>query len=166
AIILVTLVASIASWINYGFGLVVGALIATYVARRVPSVNFRLLVACAYSGFLLWHGGLSASAPLLIATEGHFLEDLIDVVPATETIFSSFNLSIVIVLIVTSPLVNWILSRTQRTESIPDPTSCDVVGEKPVPEEKASTPATRIENSTLISLLIGLMGLVYIVYHF
>src|SRR5690625_5382983 len=39
AIILVTLVASIASWINYGFGLVVGALIATYVARRVPSVN-------------------------------------------------------------------------------------------------------------------------------
>src|SRR5690625_4163784 len=45
AIILVTLVASIASWINYGFGLVVGALIATYVARRVPSVNFRLLVA-------------------------------------------------------------------------------------------------------------------------
>src|SRR5699024_10292480 len=45
AIILLTLVASIASWINYGFGLVVGALIATYVARRVPSVNFRLLVA-------------------------------------------------------------------------------------------------------------------------
>src|SRR5699024_339496 len=90
ALITVTLVDSIASWINYGFGLVVGALIATYVARRVPSVNFRLLVASAYSGFLLWHGGLSASAPLLIATEGHFLEDLIGVVPATETIFSSF----------------------------------------------------------------------------
>lgn len=166
AIILVTLVASIASWINYGFGLVVGALIATYVARRVPSVNFRLLVASAYSGFLLWHGGLSASAPLLIATEGHFLEDLIGVVPATETIFSSFNLFIVIVLIVTLPLVNWILSRTQGTDSIPDPTTWDVVEEKPVPEEEVSTPATRIENSMLISLLIGLMGLVYIVYHF
>src|SRR5699024_12430133 len=32
--------------------------------------------------------------------------------------------------------------------------------------EEVSTPATRIENSMLISLLIGLMGLVYIVYHF
>src|SRR5699024_8572438 len=42
AIIIVTLVASITSWINYGFGLVVVALIATYVARRVPSFNFRL----------------------------------------------------------------------------------------------------------------------------
>src|SRR5699024_10732042 len=123
-------------------------------------------VASAYSGFLLWHGGLSASAPLLIATEGHFLEDLIGVVPATETIFSSFNLFIVIVLIVTLPLVNWILSRTQGTDSIPDPTTWDVVEEKPVSEEEVSTPATRIENSMLISLLIGLMGLVYIVYHF
>src|SRR5690625_6381806 len=70
AIILVTIVASIASIINYGFGLVVGALMAIYVARRVPSANFRLLVASAYSGFLLWHGGFSASAPLLVATEG------------------------------------------------------------------------------------------------
>src|SRR5699024_1864547 len=149
-----------------GFGVVVGALIATYVARRVPSVNFRLLVASAYRGFLLWHGGLSASAPLLIATEGHFLEDLLGVVPAPETIFSSCNLFIVIVLIVTLPLVNWILSRTQRTDSVPDPKTWDVVEEIPVPEEEVSTPATRIENIMLISLLIGLMGLVYIVYPF
>src|SRR5699024_5490705 len=123
AIILVTLVASIASWINYGFGLVVGALVATYVARRVPSVNFRLLVASAYSGFLLWNGGLSASALLLITREGHLVEDLISDVPAKETIFSSFNVFIVIVLIVTLPLVNRILSRTQGTDSSPDPTT-------------------------------------------
>src|SRR5690625_4481048 len=152
AIILVTLVASIGSWINYGFALVVGALIATYVTRRVPSVNFRLLVASAYSGFLLWHGGLSASAPLLIVKDGHLLEDLIGVVPATETKFSSFIVFIVIVLIVTLPLVNWILSRTQVTDSIPDPTTWDVVEETPVPQEKASPPAPRTENSTLISL--------------
>src|SRR5699024_12784419 len=136
--LVVTLAASIASWITYGLGLVVGALIATYVARRVPSVNLRLLVARPYSGFLLWRGGLSASAPLLIATEGHFLEALIGGVPATETIFSSFNLYIVIVLIVTLTLVNWILSRTQGTDSIPDPTTRDVVEEIPVPEENAS----------------------------
>src|SRR5690625_7745852 len=45
AVILVTNVASSASIINYGLGLVVGALKAIYVARRVPSANFSLLVA-------------------------------------------------------------------------------------------------------------------------
>src|SRR5699024_12508507 len=98
--------------------------------------------------------------------KGHFLVDLICVVLETETIFSIFNLFIVIVLIVTLPLVSWILSRTKGTDSIPDTTTWDVVEEKPVPEEVVSTPATRIENSMLISLLIKLLELVYIVYHF
>ena len=95
AIILVTFVASIASLINYGFGLVVGALLAIQVVKRVPSVDYRLLVASAYSGFLLWHGGLSGSIPLLIATPDHFLEETIGTIPVTETLFSSFNLFIV-----------------------------------------------------------------------
>src|SRR5690625_7407862 len=59
AIILVTLVASIASWIHYGFGLVVGALIATYVGKRVRSVKFRYVVLSAQSVGLLWCWGRS-----------------------------------------------------------------------------------------------------------
>src|SRR5690606_22328026 len=54
AIILVTLVSLAASWINWGFGLVVGALFAKEIARQVR-VDYRLLVASAYSGFLVWH---------------------------------------------------------------------------------------------------------------
>ena len=52
AIILVTLVSLAASWINWGFGLVVGALFAKELARQVR-VDYRLLVASAYSGFLV-----------------------------------------------------------------------------------------------------------------
>lgn len=59
AIILVTLVSLTASWINWGFGLVVGALFAKELARLVR-VDYRLLVASAYSGFVVWHGGLRA----------------------------------------------------------------------------------------------------------
>ena len=106
AIILVTVIATVASLINYGFGLVVGALIAIQVVKRVPTVNYRILVASAYSGFLLWHGGLSGSIPLLIATPGHFLEDTIGLIPVTETLFSSFNLFIVFVLLITLPFLN------------------------------------------------------------
>ena len=60
AIVMVTLVAMAANWINWGFGLVIGALFAREVARHVR-VDYRLLVASAYSGFVVWHGGLSGS---------------------------------------------------------------------------------------------------------
>src|SRR5690625_5258340 len=59
AIVLVTSVASIACLINYGFGLVVGALLAIHVGKSVPNVAYRLLMGSVYSGFLLWHGGIS-----------------------------------------------------------------------------------------------------------
>ena len=64
AIILVTVVGLIACWINWGFGLVLGALFAKEIAKKVPNVDYRLLIASAYSGFIIWHGGLGGSIPL------------------------------------------------------------------------------------------------------
>ena len=43
-----------------GEPVVIGALFAREVARHVR-VDYRLLVASAYSGFVVWHGGLSGS---------------------------------------------------------------------------------------------------------
>jgi short-chain fatty acids transporter len=43
-VILVTLGAAVASLINWGFGLIVGALFAKEVAKRVPGSDYRLLV--------------------------------------------------------------------------------------------------------------------------
>jgi len=67
AIILVTVISAMACWVNWGFGLVVGAIFAKEIAARVKGVDYRLLIASAYSGFLFWHGGLSGSIPLSIA---------------------------------------------------------------------------------------------------
>ncbi|WP_417788526.1 TIGR00366 family protein, partial [Stutzerimonas xanthomarina] len=52
AVVLVTLVALAGSWINWGFGLVIGAVFARALAREVKGVDYPLLVAAAYSGFL------------------------------------------------------------------------------------------------------------------
>lgn len=170
AIMLVTFIATIASLINYGFGLVVGALIAIEIAKRVPSVDYRLLVASAYSGFLVWHGGFSGSTPLLIATEGHFLEEEMGIIPVTETLFSSFNLFIVFALLITLPFLNAYLMKTREKTQIVNPL---VDWENNKFENKAEeaatvveTPSDRLENSQIISLLIGLLGFSYIVYHF
>ncbi|SET07069.1 short-chain fatty acids transporter [Oceanobacillus limi] len=170
AIVLVTFVAAIACLINYGFGLVVGALLAIHVAKRIPSVDYRLLMASAYSAFLLWHGGLSGSVPLTIATEGHFLEDMLGIVPITETLFSGFNLFIVGTLLITLPLLNRLLmNSTQGTGKI-DPELLNLqanqVEETVETPKEEMTPADRLENSQILSLIIGILGLVFIIYHF
>jgi short-chain fatty acids transporter len=50
AILTVTFISTICCWLNWGFGLVAGALLAKEIARRVPTVDYRLLIASAYSG--------------------------------------------------------------------------------------------------------------------
>ncbi|WP_085522746.1 short-chain fatty acid transporter [Tuberibacillus sp. Marseille-P3662] len=172
AIMLVTFVAAIACFINYGFGLVIGALFARHVVRVVPKVDYRLLVASAYSGYLLWHGGLSGSVPLTIATDGHFLEDTIGIIPVSETLFTSFNLFIIIALLITLPLLNRLLLKATEGQGPLDPPSANdqmAATVEPAPEPSSDdkpTPADRLENSTIISMLIGLLGLAFIVYHF
>ncbi|MDQ0350774.1 short-chain fatty acids transporter [Alkalibacillus filiformis] len=169
AIVLVTVVASIACLINYGFGLVVGALLAIHVAKRIPSIDYRILIAAAYSGFLLWHGGFSGSIPLTIATEGHFLEDLVGVIPITETLFSELNLFIVFILLITLPILNWFLLKARDGNSSIDPellkTHTQTVEEQKL-EKKDLTPAERLEHSQVISMIIGILGLAFIIYHF
>src|ERR1700752_3838323 len=63
-VMLVAFVGAVACAVNWGFGLVLGAMLSREVAKRVQGTDYRLLVACAYMGFLTWHGGLSGSVPL------------------------------------------------------------------------------------------------------
>ncbi|WP_220092222.1 TIGR00366 family protein [Helicobacter sp. 16-1353] len=63
---LVVFFGGIASLINWGFGLVVGALFAKQVARNLKAVDYGLLIACAYMGFMTWGGDFQALCPFLL----------------------------------------------------------------------------------------------------
>jgi len=167
AVMLVTIVSLIACLINYGFGLVIGALFAIHVAKYVPSVDYRILIASAYSGFLIWHGGFSGSIPLTIATPGHFLEESMGVIPVTKTLFSPTNLFIVIALLITLPLFNRYLLKNAESQ-LEDRTKWVIPNEEAAEVEHVTpmTPAEKLENSRTISLIIGIMGIAFIVYHF
>ncbi|NWQ41898.1 short-chain fatty acid transporter [Bacillus sp. EB106-08-02-XG196] len=166
AIVIVTVVSMIASLINWGFGLVIGALFAKELAKRVENVDYRLLIASAYSGFLVWHGGISGSVPLTIATPGHFTEDLIGVIPTSETIFSTFNIVIVLGLLVTIPIINRLSMPSKEQTITVDPVLLEGDFQAAAIEKEALTPADRLENSKFISLLIGVLGLVFLFYYF
>ncbi|WP_172372474.1 short-chain fatty acid transporter [Sporosarcina jiandibaonis] len=165
AILLVSFVSLIACWINWGFGLVIGALFAKEIAKKVTTVDYRLLIASAYSGFIIWHGGLAGSIPLSVATADHPFAGIMGVVPTSETIFSTYNIIIVIALIISVPLLNrFMMPKPEETFSI-DPKLLE--DEIEIEEKKDRiTPADRLENSVLLSMLIGALGLVYLVQHF
>ena len=171
AIVAVTIVSSIACWINWGFGLVIGALYARELAKEVKGVDYRLLIASAYSGFLVWHAGISGSIPLTLATAGANLEKMtkgavVTPISTNDTIFSMFNIVIVLVLLITIPLINRFMHPDTANTVAIDP---GLLEEQPPtidPALKSKTPADWMENSPLLSMLIGLMGLTYIIYYF
>ena len=162
AIILVTVISLIASWLNWGFGLVVGALFAKALARRVK-VDYRLLVASAYSGFVVWHGGLAGSIPLTIATPGHFSEAQIGVIATSETIFAGFNLLLVALLFITVPLLNYLMRPTAADSVYVDAAKLQ---QDSVTTAESNRPADKLENSLLLALFVGVAGIAYLVQYF
>jgi short-chain fatty acids transporter len=166
AIIIVTVVSMIASLFNWGFGLVIGALFAKELAKKVKNVDYRLLIASAYSGFIVWHGGISGSIPLTIATPGHFSEEVIGVIATDKTIFAGFNLLIVLALFLILPFVNRFMMPSKEETIVVDPVLLQDDVQAATLEKGALTPAERLENSRIISLLIGLFGLVFLFSYF
>lgn len=171
AILAVSLVSGIACWINWGFGLVIGALYARELAKQVKGVDYRLLIAAAYSGFLVWHGGISGSIPLTLATASPDLARVtsgavVDAVATTQTIFSPLNLIISGILILTLPLVNKAMHPEADKAFIIDPKLLADTEEETVVSKADMTPAEKMENSPVLSMITGALGLAFIIYHF
>lgn len=162
AIVLVTVVSLAASWINWGFGLVAGALFAKELARLVR-VDYRLLIASAYTGFVVWHGGMAGSIPLTIATDDHFTADRIGVIGTGSTIFSLTNLTLVASLFIVVPLVNRLMLPSEEESIYVDPALLDAPPETP---SRISRPAEYLENSNVLAWLVGIPGLLFLLDHF
>ncbi|MFN0135570.1 MAG: short-chain fatty acid transporter [Phycisphaerae bacterium] len=105
------------SIINWGLGLIFGALMAREVGRAmhrkgVP-VHYPLLAAAGFVGLMVWHGGLSGSAPLTSTTIAaaskvlpkESLALLGNGIPLTETIFSPMNVFVTGGLVLLTPLM-------------------------------------------------------------
>jgi len=178
AAILVGLVAMVLSWINWGLGLVVGAIMARETARqayfRNVKVHYPVLCTAGYMGLgLTWHWGLSGSAPLLSATQGHVFADLIGVVPTGETIFSGYGLALSVLSLVYVSIVLFLLSPTvaERCKGIdhyvPDAVASGE-GEDDAAERKPSLTSTadRINHNRIIGAVLAVMGLAYILKYF
>jgi short-chain fatty acids transporter len=90
-----------------------------FAAEKNLKINYPLVGAAGYSGLMIWHGGLSGSAPLTVAAGGHFLEDKIGVISTSETIFSSSNLIINAVMIIALAIFTYFLTKKDKNADKP-----------------------------------------------
>ena len=168
AAVLVALPTMLVSFFNWGLGLIFGALLARKVGEYAQSknipINYPLIGACGYVGLMVWHGGISGSAPLKVSEDGHLvellsgfqkqaiLEVLPSVISTSETVFSPSNLIIFFVVLLSISITVHYLGKKAK------PTSMDLAiydfGNKNHGEFKG---AERLDHSKTVSLVFGFL---------
>ncbi|QRN96281.1 short-chain fatty acid transporter [Archangium violaceum] len=167
AVVLMAAVSMGLAYINWGLSLVASAMLVRFVVRRQPDVDYRLLVACAYFGLgATWHAGLSASAPLLVATPGHFLEKQLGLIPIDRTLFSPFNIGLTVGVVGVLTLLAWALHpRPERAVRV-DPAILEQLKDFEPPARPADkSPAAWMDFSPLLNVLFGALGVLWFGRH-
>jgi short-chain fatty acids transporter len=158
---IITFFTLLVSFFNWGLGLIFGAIFARKVGEHASAksikLNYPLIGAAGYSGLMVWHGGISGSAPIKIAEEEHFLADKIGAISQAETIFSTMNISISIILLIALPLLMYYLGK-QNTGSIL------TLQSEEISESKNITGAEKLDHSKIIAWIAGGIILLYAFY--
>ena len=120
--VILTVIAIVFGWLNWGLALVFGAILVKKIAEQASrskwAINYPLLGASAYVCMMVWHGGLSGSAPLSVADAGHFLFEKTGIIPLQETLFSPMNLSVTAALLIMVPLASGLFAR-KKSGTVP-----------------------------------------------
>ena len=177
----VTVVSGLASLVSFGLGLIVGGIIAVEVARvaknRGTTLHYPLLVASAYSGFVVWHMGYSGSGPLNAATEGGAYSALPGgLVDITRTTFSTWNIVATVITLVVITGAMMLLSPKKHEQIVVAPDAVFVESDaadsaagtdgENVATTSRRTPAERVESLRIFTLVIGVMLAIYLVLYF
>ena len=134
AVLLVSVSTLLVSFFNWGLGLIFGAIMARKVAEAAQErgfgINYPLVGASGYAGLMIWHGGISGSAPLKVAESGHLkgimqdisdpqlIAQLPDAISGGETIFSWWNLLLFALLLIIVPFVFYRMSKKAKITPI------------------------------------------------
>jgi short-chain fatty acids transporter len=171
AALLVFPVVAVAAWLNWGLGLIVGAMLSREIARRVR-VDFAWLVAGSYSAWSICNSGLSSSIALSQASHGNAL-NLVEkatgqVVPLASTVFAPF-VFVPTVLVVVVMTAIFIRMHPRDADVVPFAAAtqdeADAPGDDPHARAAGGAPsfATRLEQSMLGTALLLLFGVGFLV---
>lgn len=159
----------IVAFFNWGLGLIFGAIFARKVAesalKKGWKLNYPLVGAAGYVGLMVWHGGLSGSAPVKANEPGHIKAlmaglnpnfALPERVPIEDTLFSNMNLASTLAVLVLVPIVIFAVGKRVKPTAIRLPSQL-----QPVAHEAVAVGAERLDVSFWFGKSIGAIMLLY-----
>jgi short-chain fatty acids transporter len=178
AIALIVIITAILGYVHWGLAVILGPIFAAIVCmeceRKGIKVDFLVALASAYIAHSIWQLGISSSAPLIVATKGHFLEAITGVMPLTTTIWSpaavTFAITATIAFAIYGILIHKGVRVPKTISEYPDAvkavtllTATDGATSGGGMSEKL-TFGQRLERSRVVAILLALFLLVWVIY--
>lgn len=171
---IVTFSTIIISMFNWGLGLIFGAILARKIGEKFKTenrpLNYPLIGASAYVGLMVWHGGFSGSAPIKAAEQGNLttlvaqMENVeLSVIPhrvlLSDTLFSSMNITVTILLLVLLPIAMYFAGKYSKpSQKLPKKITTTQI------ESIQVWGAEKLDYSSLFSKIIGALFIGYAGY--
>jgi short-chain fatty acids transporter len=169
-IILATLLAAVASYLYWGLGIAISPIIAIYFAREAErkgvKIDFLFFLAVIWAANAVWQFGFSASAPLLVATPGHFLEKTTGIIPLSTTIWSPA--AIIHEIAFTTAIIVagcWLMPKEGRPISH-FPGTSNLTEEITPEKEDSLTESQRMERNSIFAIILCVMLAGWLFSHF
>ena len=168
AVGLIAFFATVTSLLSWGFSLIFSALLVREVVQKIRGIDYRAASAAAFLGMgSVWALGISSSAALMMATRGSIPAELLKIsglIPLTRTIFTWQSVVTAILLVVVSVSVAYFSAPVSSAKSAE---TFGVKFEAPAPlPAKPGSPGEWLESNGLLTVVIGAMGLCYLVQVF
>ncbi len=165
---LVSLVAMGTALLNWGLGLIVGALLArsigVHAKRAGLSIHYPLVCAAGYTGLAVWHGGLSGSAPLKATSQAQLVEILgpelgqkVGPISTLDSVGSSLNVVVILLCLIAVPIILALLApAAENTEAFEGEAL-----EQSTDLTSVSTPAEWLNQSFIVILLPVILSVIW-----
>lgn len=168
---IVSVTTMLVAFFNWGLGLIFGALLARKVAedaqRRGFKLNYPIIGAAGYVGLMVWHGGISGSAPIKINEKGHIksimnnvsseetLGKIPEIINYGQTVFSWWNILIFIAVLITVSTTFYFMGKRSEATRI-NLTTYDMDSE----DVQITDKSERLDTSSILGYIIGSIILV------
>ena len=163
------------AFFNWGLGLIFGALLARKIAEHAQQnnlkLNYPIVGASGYMGMMVWHGGISGSAPIKINEVGHlsnimnnssfeFMHKVPSFIDFSQTIFSFSNLLIFAIVVLVISGMFYVLGKNSQ------PTEINLSQYKMHQDEKPLLKTDRLDNSKILATIFGSLILITFFYQY
>jgi short-chain fatty acids transporter len=166
------LTSAVIAYMNWGLSIALAPLVAIHFCRNAEAkglkVDFLFLMGALAGAGAVWQFGLSGSAPLLMATPGHFLEETTGIMPLSTTIWAPATIVLVISFLIAVMIAGIVLmpKNVRPISEFHDAQAsvAEEVEEEVPPQQR--TFAMWMENSSLVIVPLVLMLFAWLYTHF